>query len=582
MSRNAEVASLLEELADLLEAQDVDYKPRAYRTAAQNIRDYPEPIEDLAAEGADAVMQIERVGEAIGEKVVEYFETGEIEALEAEREELPVEMGALTRVEGVGPKTVGALYEALGIQTLDDLEAAAKAGEIQEVSGFGAKTEQNILDHIEFAREAQKRQLLGEAVPVADDVLSFLDGEDIVERSSVGGSIRRWKPTIGDVDVLVGTEDGPGVAAALEDWDRTDSVIEAGPTKTSLRIKSVRVDVRMVAPEEFGSALQYFTGSKQHNIRLRNYAIDQGKKINEYGVFDVSEVDDPEDGQRVGTLLANETEEAVYEALDLPLIEPEMREDRGEIDRARDGDLPDLIEESDIRGDLHTHTEWSDGNNTIEEMIEGAAATGYDYLCISDHAVGPGVVGGTGLSDEEVRDQLEDIRGAADDASIEVFAGIEANLAADGTVGDLSDGVLAELDLVIASPHSGLGGEDDQTDRLVSAIEHPAVDILGHPSGRLLNSRPAMDFDPGALGEAAAEHDVALEINANPHRLDLWGSAVKAAREEGAAIVINTDAHSPEEYALIRYGVHTARRGWAEAADVLNTWDVADIREFLH
>ncbi len=582
MSRNAEVAARLEEFADLLEAQDVEYKPRSYRKAAENVRDHPEPIESLAAEGPEAVMTIEGVGDAIGEKIVEYIETGSIEELEEEREALPVDMAALTRVEGVGPKTVGKLYEALGIQTLDDLDRAAEAGEIQEVSGFGATTEQNILENIEFAREAQKRQLLGDARPVADDVLDRLEETDTVTRAEVAGSIRRWRETIGDVDVLVATEDGAAVADAIADWGRTTDVIEAGETKTSVRVGSMRVDLRMVDPLEFGSALQYFTGSKDHNITLRNHAIDAGKKINEYGVFDVSEIEDPDDGQRVGTRLASETETAVYEALGLPWIPPELREDRGEIEAAGDDALPDLLSMVDIRGDLHTHTDHSDGGNTIAEMIDGAEAFGHEVVCISDHAEGPGVFGDNGLSDEAIREQISEIRTVAAEREIEVLCGIEANVSADGTVGDTSDEILAELDLVVASPHSGLGGEEDQTDRLVTAIEHPHVDILGHPSGRLINSRPAMDFDPGALGRAAAKHGVALEVNSNPSRLDLWGTAIQSALEGGAVISINTDAHSPLEYEFVRYGVHTARRGWAEPADVLNTWSTADIRDFLH
>ncbi|MGM0398369.1 MAG: DNA polymerase/3'-5' exonuclease PolX [Halobacteriota archaeon] len=582
MSRNGEVAALLEEFADLLEAQDVDFKPRSYREAAQNIEDHPEPIEDLAAEGLDAVTAIDGVGDGIGEKVVEYIETGEMAELEAERERLPVDMGALTRVEGVGPKTVAKLYDALGITTLDELETAARNGEIREVSGFGEKTEANILEHVEFARQSQKRQLLGDARPVADDVLAHLEAVDVVERCEVAGSIRRWRETIGDVDVLVGSDAGESVADAMADWDRVDSVIETGPTKTSVRIADMRVDLRVVTPTEFGSALQYFTGSKDHNITLRNHAIEKGLKINEYGVFDVSDVADPDAGQRVGELLASETEEAVYEAVDVPWIAPEMREDRGEIDAALAGELPDLLDHDDVRGDLHTHTDWSDGEFTVEEMLTGAAEFGHDYLCISDHAAGPGVFGDSGLTDEEVADQLDVVRDAAESVDIEVFTGIEANIAADGTVGDLDDETLTELDLVIASPHSGLGGEDDQTDRLIAAIEHPAVDVLGHPSGRLLNQRPGMEFDPARLGAAAAEHDVALEINSNPHRLDLWGSAVQTAIGAGATIVIDTDAHSPRDFDNMRYGVHVARRGWASAADVLNTRDAAGVREFLH
>ncbi|MFW5937441.1 MAG: DNA polymerase/3'-5' exonuclease PolX [Halanaeroarchaeum sp.] len=581
MSLNAEVAARLREFADLLEARDVEFKPRAYQKAAQNIEDHPEAIEDLVAEGLDAVTAIEGVGEGIGEKVVEYVETGTIEELEEERDRLPVDMNALTRVEGVGPKTAAKLYDALGITTLDELEAAAAANEIQDVNGFGEKTETNILAHVEFARESQERQLLGDARPIADDVLAHLESVASVERCEVAGSIRRWRETIGDVDVLVASDEGKAVGEALASWDRVSSAIEIGSTKSSVRVGDVRVDLRVVTPSEFGSALQYFTGSKDHNIRLRNYAIDRGLKINEYGVFDVSDVDDPESDQRVGDVLASETETDVYEALDLPWIAPEMREDRGEIDAALADELPDLLEPDDVRGDLHTHTDWSDGEYTVAEMIEGAADFGHDYLCISDHAQGPGVFGDSGLSDDEVDEQLDVVREAAEDAAIEVFTGIEANVAADGTVGDLDDETLAKLDLVIASPHSGLGDED-ATERLVAAIEHPSVDVLGHPSGRLINQRPGMAFDPAELGRAAAEHDVALEVNSNPHRLDLWGSAVQAAIDEGATIVIDTDAHSPQEFEYLRYGVHTARRGWATAADVLNARDADGVREFLH
>ncbi|MFB6124640.1 MAG: DNA polymerase/3'-5' exonuclease PolX [Halanaeroarchaeum sp.] len=583
MSRNAEVAALLEEFADLLEAQDVAFKPRAYRTAAQHVADHPEPIEEVVTErGLDGVMDIESVGEGIGEKIVEYIETGSMTELEDERERLPVDMEALTRVEGVGPKTVAKLYDALGVQTLDDLEAAAENHEIREVSGFGEKSEQNILEHIEFAREAQQRELLGDARPVADDVLAFLESVEVVDSADVAGSIRRWRPTIGDVDVLVASDEGEAVGAAVSEWDRVDETIETGPTKTSVRIRQLRVDLRVVTPAEFGSALQYFTGSKEHNIRLRNYAIDRGLKVNEYGVFDVSEVEAPDDGQRVGESLASETEEAVYGALDLPWIAPEMREDRGEIEAAAEDALPDLLERQDVRGDLHTHTEWSDGEYAVDEMVAAAAEFGHEYLCISDHAEGAGVVGDSGLDADDVAEQLAEIRAAEEDHDVAVFAGIEANVDVDGTVGDLPDDVLADLDLVIASPHSGLGGDTDQTDRLIAAIEHPAVDVLGHPSGRLINRRKAMAFDPERLGAAAADNDVALEINANPRRLDLWGAAVQAAIEQGATIAIDTDAHGPHEFEFVRYGVHTARRGWATAEDVLNARDAEGVREFLH
>ncbi|MFW6385179.1 MAG: DNA polymerase/3'-5' exonuclease PolX [Halodesulfurarchaeum sp.] len=582
MSQNAEVARRLEEFADLLDAQDIEYKPRAYRRAAENVRDHPRAIEDLVAEGDEAVMAIEGVGEAIGEKIVEYVETGSIEELEEEREKLPVDMAGLTSVEGIGPKTVGALFDALGVTTLDDLETAAKNEEIRTVSGFGPKTEQNILESIEFARSSQKRRLLGETRPVVDDVFDFLDGVDAVERAEVAGSIRRWLETIGDVDVLVATDDGESVAEAAGEWSRVEDVIESGEAKASVRVEGLRVDFRFVQPIEFGSALQYFTGSKDHNIRLRNYAIARDMKVNEYGVFDVSNVEDSEAGQRTGERLASETEEDVYEALGLSWIPPELREDTGEIDAAGDDTLPDLLEEDHVRGDLHTHTDWSDGVNTVEEMIRAAEAFGHEYLCISDHAEGPGVFGDNGLDDDAIREQLEVIHTTSDRADIDVFAGIEANIDKAGEVGSVSDDVLLDLDLVVASPHSGLGDGEDQTERLTRAMDHPAVDVLGHPSGRLINQRPAMEIDPDTLGNAAAANGVALEVNANPQRLDLWGSAVKAAIEADATIVINTDAHSPAEYDYMRYGVHTARRGWAEPDVVLNTWDVDDVRSFLH
>ncbi|QZY00554.1 DNA polymerase/3'-5' exonuclease PolX [Halobaculum rubrum] len=578
--RNAEVAALLEEFADLLEAQDVEYKPTAYRRAAENVRDHPRAIEDLADEGGeDAVAEIDRVGDAIAAKIVEYLETGQMEELEDLREELPVDMAALTRVEGVGPKTVGTLYEELGITTLEELEAAAEAGEIREVKGFGAKTEENILDKIAFAKEAGRRQRLGDARPLAEDVIGHLDHEAVVERIDVAGSIRRWKDTIGDVDVLVASDDGEAVVDLFVDWSDADDVIEAGEQKASVRVDGIRVDLRVVVPEEFGSALQYFTGSKAHNVTLRNLAIDRGLKLNEYGVFEVSDVDDPDSGQRVGERLGGADESEMYGALDLPVIPPEIREDTGEIQAALDGDLPDLLTEGEVRGDLHTHTAWSDGANTIAEMVEAAADRGYEYHCVTDHAAGPGVFGDTGLTDEAVGEQAEAVAAVRGDAEIDVLHGVEANIDANGDV-TTSDDVLADLDIVIASPHAALD-QGEATDRLIRAVEHPHVDVLGHPTGRLINQRPGLEVDFERLAEAAAAAGTALEVNSNPARLDCNGDAVRAAVEAGAPIAVNTDAHSPAELDNVRYGVHTARRGWAETADVLNARDAEGLRTFL-
>ena len=603
MPTNDELATLLEEMADLLEATDVEYKPSAYRRAAENVRENPEPVEELAADGPEAVSEINRVGDAIAAKLVEYVETGGIEELEALREELPVNMAALTNVEGVGPKTVGTLYEELGITDLDDLEAAARNGEIREIKGFGQKTEQNILDGIEFARQAHERTLLGTGRPLGEAAREFLAGIDAVEAAELAGSNRRWKETIGDVDVLAASDDGEAVVDAFLDWENSTETIEAGPTKASLRTgDGVRVDLRVVDPTEFGAALQYFTGSRDHNIRLRNLAIDRGLKLNEYGCFDVSDVEDPDAGegsngsrtssdssdgsQRVGERVAGETEEGMYAALDLPLIPAELRENTGEVDAALKGELPDLVEEGEIRGDLHAHTEWSDGDTTVEAMALGAAEFGHDYLAITDHAEGPGVFGNTGLSPDELREQADAVdaaREAIDDAGhdLELLHGVETNVDADGGL-STPDDLLAELDVVIASPHAALDQDREAaTERLVAAIEHPETDVLGHPTGRLINQRAGLSPDFERLAEAAAAAGTALELNANPSRLDLPAEAVRIAVEADALVAIGTDAHRPGAFEESRYGVHTARRGWAETDDVLTSRDVDDVRAFL-
>ncbi len=569
---NDQLADRLEEFADLLEAKGIEYKPTAYRRAAENVRDYPGAVTELAHTDPAALEEIDRVGDAIASKLREYVETGTIEELEALRQELPVDMDALTAVEGVGPKTVGRLYEELQVQTLTDLERVARAGAIRELHGFGVKTEQNIIDNLEFAKQADKRELLGDARPVADRLLEHLATEPAVEKQEVAGSIRRWRPTIGDIDLLVGSTDPPAVIEAFQEL--ADERIESGTSKASIRTDGVRADLRVVAPDEYGSALQYFTGSKEHNIQLRNYALERGLSLNEYGAFRVNEqtaetTTDPD--RRV----AGDTEASMYEVLDLAWIPPELREGNGEIEAAANDTLPSLLTIDDLRGDLHVHTEWSDGAATIEEMADAAAAVGHDYLAITDHASGPGIVEGIGRSDAELREEMAAIKAVNETRSIELLAGVETNIHADGSLSTGED-LLAALDIVVASPHSGLSG--DGTDRLRTAIEHPEVDIIGHPSGRLLNQRSGLTLDPAELGAAAADTGTALEVNSDPARLDLWGEVLREAIDAGAPIAINTDAHRPEALKWRRYGVHTARRGWAEPTDVINTGPVATLR----
>ncbi|MFB6168637.1 MAG: DNA polymerase/3'-5' exonuclease PolX [Haloferacaceae archaeon] len=575
--RNDEVARQLAEFADRLEATGVEYKPRSYRLAAETVREHPEPIEDVAARGD--LDDLDRVGDAIASKVAEYLETGAIEELEELRADLPVDIEALTTVEGVGPKTVGKLYEALGISDLDELEAAAEAGEIRTVSGFGAKTEENIRENVAFARQATGRVRLGEARPLAEATVALVEDAG-AERAESAGSLRRWSPTVGDVDVLAATTDPAVVVSALTGWDRVETVIEAGETKASVRVDGTRVDLRVAEPREFGAALQYFTGSWDHNVKLRNRAIERDLKMNEYGVFDVSGLSEEErGGQRAGERVAGETETGMYETLDLPQIPPELREDRGEVEAAAEGSLPDLLAPGDVRGDLHTHTEWSDGEATAAEMARAAADRGADYHAITDHATGPGMVGGVGLSDDRLREQIAAVEDL--DAPLPVLTGVETNVDADG---DLSTGddVLAELDVVVASPHSGLGQDrETATERLIRAVEHPEVDVLGHPTGRLITERPGLAPDVERVAAAAADAGTALEVNADPRRLDLDGDAVRVAVEAGASVAVDTDAHRPATLANVRYGVHTARRGWATTADVINTRSLDGLRSFL-
>jgi DNA polymerase (family 10) len=350
----------------------------------------------------------------------------------------------------------------------------------------------------------------------------------------------------------------------------------------------MRVDLRVVVPEEFGAALQYFTGSKDHNVRLRNVAIDQERKLNEYGVFDVSGLDsDPEestaeDARREGVRLGGAAEEEMYDALGLDWIPPELREDTGEIQAAADGDLPALLEQSAIRGDLHTHTEWSDGRYSIQEMAEAAADRGYGFHAVTDHATGAGIIESIGLTDADLREQADEISAVREAVDIELLHGVETNIEADGSL-STADDVLADLDVVVASPHSALDQDTEiATERLCTAIEHPAVDIIGHPTGRMINNRAGLPVDVTAVAECAAKHDTALEVNANPLRLDLHGEAVRAVVEAGGTIAIDTDAHGPGAFDNVRYGVQTARRGWAEAENVINTWDSDRLRSFIN
>ncbi len=571
--KNALVARVLYEIADLLDLAGVAFKPRAYRRAAEVVESLGEPIEDLVATGAHA--ELPGVGEAIAKKIAEIVETGRLAYHEELKAKLPIDLYALTQVDGVGPKTAKLLYDELGVKTLDDLERAARDGRIRTVKGLGEKTEAKILRGLVETRGVEGRILLGVALPLAERLIETLRETGQFQRLEYAGSLRRGRETIGDLDFLA-VSDGPAAAsAAFVGLSDVAEVLAHGESKASVRLHgSLQVDLRIVPEESFGAALQYFTGSKAHNIALRKLAVAKGLKLNEYGLYDAA--DQP---------LAGRDEDGVYRALGLEPIPPELREDAGEIELAaratagagsaslppgQPGSLPKLIEVNDLRGDLHVHTDASDGTASLDEMVAAAQARGLEYVAITDHARFAEVIGG--LTPDTLRAQIDEIAALNEKLKrFRVLTGIEVNIQVDGSL-DLSDDLLARLDWVAASVHSHFRQtKDEMTARLVRAIKNEHVDCLAHPTGRKIGERPPYDADWDAVFGAAAEHDTALEINANPIRLDLSAELARRAVQAGCRLAIGSDAHAPEHFDFLRLGVLTARRGWATAEDVRNT-----------
>ena len=561
--KNELVARILYEIADLLDLDGVAFKPRAYRRAAEVIESLDEPIEDLVASGRHA--ELPGVGEAIAKKIAEIVETGHLAYHDELRAKLPIDLYALTRVEGVGPKTAKLLYDALGVKTLADLEAAARDGKVRTVKGLGEKIEEKILRGLAETRGVEGRILLGLALPLAESLIATLRETGLFERLEYAGSLRRGRETIGDLDLLAVSDDPPAAVAAFVGLPDVAEVLAHGESKSSVRLGNrMQVDLRIVPAESFGAALQYFTGSKAHNIALRKLAVGKGWKLNEYGLYDAE--DHP---------IAGADEDGVYRALGLAPIPPELREDAGELASAslpsgESGSLPKLIKISDLRGDLHVHTDASDGTASLEEMVAAARARGLEYIAVTDHARFAEVIGG--LTPDGLRTQIDAIAKFNETLDgFRVLTGIEVNVQSDGSL-DLPDGLLAKLDVVVASVHSHFRQtKDEMTARLVRAVSNEHVDILAHPTGRKIGERPPSDADWDAVFCAAAEHACALEINANPIRLDLNAELARRAVAAGCKLSIGSDAHAPEHFDFLRLGVLTARRGWATAKDVVNT-----------
>lgn len=570
--RNAEVARVLYEIADLLEMKGEDrFRPIAYRRAAREIEALPEDIEEVWRSGGVARLRgIPGVGEAIAEKVDQYFREGKIDTLEELKRDFPSGLVRVMAIPGVGPKTASVLWRKLGITGIEDLRRAAETGQLRRMKGFGQKSEEKILRGIKLVTEGAKRTLLATAWGAAEEVLAYLREHATIEKALAAGSLRRMRETVGDLDILVVSRDPAATTRAFTSMPNVGQVVLAGEAKATVILKSgLQVDLRIFEDRSWGAGLQYFTGNKDHNIHLRNMAQDRGWKLNEYGLFE---------GERQ---MAGATEEEVYEALGLPWIPPEIREEAGEIEAAQKGDLPRLVELSDVRGDFHVHTNLTDGVDTLEAMVGAAIAKGYEYVGISDHS--PSLVVASGLSPEALRMHRARIRGLNRELEgrITVLVGTECDILEDGTL-DYPDEVLKELDYAIAAIHSRFTlSEKEQTERVLRAISSPYVNIYAHPFSGLIGQREPIAIDFEAVLETAAANGAALEINAYPNRMDLNGARARLAKEKGCVLTVDTDSHARGQLDFMRFGVGSARRGWLGPDDIVNCWPLDRVRAFL-
>src|SRR5712692_656035 len=565
--KNFEIARQFDLMADLLEIKGENpFRIRAYRRAAQNMESLTEEVETLVAE--NRLDRVAGIGKDLAAKIAEYLQTGQMRAVEEAKKEIPAGVVALMNVPGVGPKTAKLLYEKAGVRDVTQLEELAKAGRLKGLPGIQAKTEANILKGIAVIRQGQARMPLGRALPLAEELAQALERVKEVKQISLAGSIRRRRETAGDMDILVTSAKPELVIDAFARLPQVAEVLERGGTKASVRHREgLQVDLRVVEPEAFGAALVYFTGSKQHNIRIREMAQRKGLKISEYGVFDES----------TSRRIAGKTEEEVYAAIGLPWIPPELREDAGEIEAALERRLPDLVDVRDIRGDLHDHTHASDGHHSIEALVAKARERGYEYVVVSDHSRSSTIA--RGLSIEALRAHVKEIRAAQDKfCDITILAGSECDILADGAM-DYPDEVLAGLDIVLAAVHARFKQpREEMTRRICRALEHPSVNILAHPTGRLIGERDPYDVDLEAVFRAAKQHGKAVEINCYPQRLDLNDVHARRAAELGVLIAINTDTHFLDNLDNVALGVATARRAWIGPSQVINTWPLERLR----
>jgi len=558
--KNLELSRMFEQIARILKIKGENpFKIRAYEKITLVLENLPIDIETIYQQGR--LNNIPGVGEGIAKKIEEFLTTGKLEYYEKLKETIPDGVVELIDILEVGPKTAKLLYEELGVDNIEKLEKAVRQHQIKDLPGMGEKSETNILRGIELYKRRKERVLLGTALPLAEEIVENLRQLKETDKINFAGSLRRKKETIGDIDILVTSQKPEKIMKTFISLPQVREILAEGPTKSSvITKKDIHVDVRVVEPISFGAALQYFTGSKVHNIKLRELAVKRGLKINEYGVFD------SETGQRI----TGEKEEEVYKILDLAFIPPELREDRGEIEAAQENKLPELIEYSQIEGDLHMHTKWSDGAHSIMQMAEAAKKRGYKYIAITDHSQSLKFAGG--LTEERLREQIEKIRKLNQELDdFTILSGIEVDIKSDGSL-DFSDEILSKLDVVIAAIHSGFKQESKViTERIVKAMQNKLVSIIAHPTGRLIGYRESYQVDINKMMDIATETRTILEINACPERLDLNDVYCRMAKEKGVQLAIETDAHSINGLEFMNLGVDVARRGWLEEKDIINT-----------
>jgi DNA polymerase (family 10) len=557
--QNTEIANIFYEIANLLEIEGANpFRVRAYRDAGRTIEGYPRRIYEMV-ESDESLREISGIGEDLEKKIKEIVNTGNLVFYEKLLSRTPHSLLKLLDISGLGPKRVQKLYQELNITNINELKAALESGKVAALEGFGQKTVENILEALEVDSFQDQRTRLDIAEQFVDPLIDYLEQIDSVQQVTVAGSYRRRKPTVGDLDIIAVSEEGKRVSEAFVRYDSIAEILSQGETKSSVKLRSgLQVDLRIVTQESYGAALLYFTGSKAHNIHLRNIAVEHGLKLNEYGVFD--------DEERI----LGKTEDEIYACFDLPYIEPELRKDTGEIEAALNDELPQLITINDIKGDLQMHTNASDGDHSLAEMAEAAEKLGYEYIAITDHSAYIGVT--NGLKADDIDEYIENIDAFNDsNDGVRVLKGIEVDIHEDGKL-DLPNGALRKMDLVLGAVHSHFDlSEEKQTERILRAMDNPYFNILAHPTTRRIGSRKPIALDMERIMEAALERGCFLEINASPERLDLWDQYVKLAGDMGLKLSISTDSHRKSGLSNMKYGVYQARRGWAEKSQVLNT-----------